>query len=79
LKKEFDTPPYSQQIQLGSQAELRCHPPKGNPEAKVSHWLKNGERIETGGDTNFIQSAAGHLLILQVTNSYAFYEQLSRQ
>jgi netrin receptor unc-5 len=62
LRKEFDTPPYSQQIELGSQAELRCHPPKGSPEARVSHWLKNGEKIE---DSNLIQSAAGNLLILQ--------------
>jgi hypothetical protein len=65
LRKEFDTPPYSQQIQLGGQAELRCHPPKGNPEAKVTHWLKNGAKIEN--DPNFIQSAEGHLLILQVS------------
>jgi hypothetical protein len=59
LRKEFDTPPYSQQIELGSQAELRCHPPKGSPEARVSHWLKNGEKIE---DSNLIQSSAGNLV-----------------
>lgn len=46
LRKEFDTPPYSQQIEVGSQTELRCHPPKGNPVAWVSHWLKNGEKID---------------------------------
>ena len=63
LRKEFDTPPYPQQIQLGGQAELRCHPPKGNPEAKVIYWLKNGVRIEN--DPNFIQSSTGHLLMLQ--------------
>ena len=62
MRKEFDTPPYSQQIEIGSQAELRCHPPKGNPEARVSHWLKNGQKID---DPNLIQSAAGNLLILQ--------------
>ena len=62
LRKEFDTPPYSQQIEIGSQAEVRCHPPKGNPEARVSHWLKNGQTID---DPNLIQSATGSLLILQ--------------
>jgi hypothetical protein len=68
LRKEFDTPPYSQQIELGSQAELRCHPPKGSPEARVSHWLKNGEKIE---DSNLIQSSAGNLvsfcLLMQIS------------
>jgi len=62
LRKEFDTPPYSQQIEIGSQAELRCHPPKGNPEPRVSYWLKNGQKID---DPNLIQSATGSLLILQ--------------
>ena len=66
MRKEFDTPPYSQQIQLGNQAELRCHPPKGNPEAKVTHWLKNEEKIDTDKDSNFIFSTAtGHLIIVQ--------------
>lgn len=27
------------------------------------HWLKNGDKVEN--DPNFIQSAEGHLLILQ--------------
>ena len=66
LRKEFDTPPYSQQIEMGRQAEIRCHPPKGSPEARVSHWLKNGDRIE---DANFIQSTGGSLLILQARMS----------
>ena len=62
LRKDFVTPPYSQQIQLGSQAQLRCHPPKGNPAARVIHWEKNGVEIN---DPNFIQSADGHLIIVQ--------------
>lgn len=65
LRRDFDTPPYSQQIQVGGQAELRCHPPKGEPEARVTKWLKDGVPIDTGSDANFIQSAAGHLLINQ--------------
>jgi len=66
LRKDFETPPYSTQIQVGSQAELRCHPPKGKPKAQVTKWLRNGVPIETGArDTNFIVSSTGHLLILQ--------------
>ena len=64
LRKDFVTPPYSQQIQLGSQAQLRCHPPKGNPAARVIHWEKNGAEIKES-ETNFIQSADGHLIIVQ--------------
>ena len=52
-------------MELGGQAELRCHPPRGEPTPRVSHWLKNGVRIEPSRDPNFIQSAAGHLLVLQ--------------
>ena len=62
LRKDFDTPPYSQQIELGSQAQMRCHPPKGNPAPRVIHWLKNGVEIN---DANFIQSADGSLIIVQ--------------
>lgn len=65
LKKEFSTPPYSQPIKLGSQTELICHPPKGSPEAKVSYWLKDGQKIDTSQDKNFIQSATGNLIIIQ--------------
>ena len=65
LRKDFVTPPYTQQIQLGSQAQLRCHPPKGNPAARVIHWAKNGVEIDPASQTNFIQSADGHLIIIQ--------------
>ena len=64
LRREFETPPYDQLIEVGGQGELRCHPPRGQPEAVVTHWLKDGAPI-AHGDSNFIQSAAGHLLILQ--------------
>ena len=62
LRKNFDTPPYSQQIELSSQAQLRCHPPTGNPAARVIHWLKDGAVID---NSNFIQSSDGHLIIVQ--------------
>jgi len=67
LRKDFETPPYSTHIEVGSQAELRCHPPKGHPTARVVSWLRNGVPIRpgVGGDTNFIISSTGHLLILQ--------------
>ena len=54
---------------MGSQAELRCHPPKGHPAAQVVSWLRNGVPIETKTDSNFIVSSTGHLLILQATLS----------
>ena len=63
LRKEFETPPYSTHIELGGQSELRCHPPRGNPPAKVTKWLRNGVPIVSG--SNFIVSSTGHLLILQ--------------
>ena len=50
---------------MGSQAQLRCHPPKGNPAARVIHWAKNGVEIDPASQTNFIQSADGHLIIIQ--------------
>ena len=37
LNKEFEVPPYSQSVELGSQVEMRCHPPSGQPKPKVSH------------------------------------------
>jgi len=69
LRKDFETPPYSTHIEVGSQAELRCHPPKGHPPAQVTSWLRNGVPIETKTDSNFIVSSTGHLLILQATLS----------
>ena len=37
LNKEFEVPPYSQSVELGSQVEMRCHPPSGQPKPRVSH------------------------------------------
>ena len=71
MRKDFETPPYSTHIEVGSQAELRCHPPKGRPAARVVSWLRNGVPIESKTDTNFIVSSSGHLLILQATLSDA--------
>ena len=68
MRKEFVTPPYSSHIQVGSQAELRCHPPKGHPTPRVIAWLKNGVPIDTGSDTNFIISSTGNVDIFDYTN-----------
>ena len=65
LRKDFETPPYSKHIEVGGQAELRCHPPRGHPTPTVSKWLRNGAAIDTASDSNFIVSSTGHLLILQ--------------
>ena len=41
LRKEFEVPPYSQSVELGSQIELRCHPPQGKPKPRVSNCWAN--------------------------------------
>ena len=88
LNKEFEVPPYSQSVTLGSQVELRCHPPSGQPRPRVSthtlqssgsslqklqlvlqiYWMKNKMEIQVERDSNFLQSADGHLIIVQVLN-----------
>ena len=65
LRKDFETPPYSSAITVGSQAELRCHPPPGRPSPAVTGWLRNGVPLDTSQDNNLILSSSGHLLILQ--------------
>ena len=62
LKKEFETPPYSQQILEGKPLELRCHPPRGKPEPTIS-WLKNGQLIDDS-DSNYIVTQEGHLIFV---------------
>ena len=44
---------------------MRCHPPRGKPTATVLGWLRNGEKINTQVDTNFIVSSSGNLLVSQ--------------
>ena len=58
-RKVFEQPPYSQKIKLGGQAQLRCHPPKANPTSHVSYWIKDGKKLDTDSDPNFIHSSAG--------------------
>jgi hypothetical protein len=62
MKSSFETPPYSTHVEVGGQAELRCHPPLGNPEPVVTAWLRNGVPIDPAKDTNFIISATGRFI-----------------
>ena len=54
---------------MGRQGELRCHPPRGKPTARVVSWLRNGVPIDANTDSNFIISSSGSLLILQAKMS----------
>ena len=64
LNKEFEVPPYSQSVQLGSQVEMRCHPPRGQPSPAI-RWLKDRQELDMG-DPNYLAAADGHLIIIQV-------------
>ena len=65
MRRDFETPPYSQQLEVGKQGQLICHPPRGKPQPQVLGWLRNGVELDTKEDTNFIISSSGNLLILQ--------------
>jgi netrin receptor unc-5 len=62
LRREFETPPYSRQVALGSQVEMRCHPPKGKPTPTIS-WTKNGEAVEK--NKNLLETGSGHLIVVK--------------
>ena len=62
LKKEFETPPYSHQSLEGKQLELRCYPPRGKPDPRIS-WLKNDKLLDES-DSNYIVTQEGHLIIV---------------
>ncbi|CAB4066622.1 UNC5 [Lepeophtheirus salmonis] len=64
LRKEFEVPPYSQNVELGSQIQLNCHPPKGIPTPRI-YWLKDRVEVQPERDSNYIQAADGHLIIIQ--------------
>ena len=66
LKKHFEVPPYSQQVALGSQVQMRCHPPKGKP-APTIKWLQNGSPISPVTNKNFIITGEGHLIVVNAT------------
>ena len=68
LRREFETPPYSRQVALGSQVEMRCHPPKGKPTPTVA-WLKNGAPVRQGG--NLLVTGAGHLIVVKTRRADA--------
>ena len=63
LKKQFEVPPYSQQVAKGAQVEVRCHPPRGKPTPRV-YWLQNGRKIDPNQDKNFLVTAEGHLIVV---------------
>ncbi|CAB4055674.1 UNC5 [Lepeophtheirus salmonis] len=63
LKKEFEVPPYSQQVSKGKQVEMRCHPPRGRPLPSI-YWAVNGRRIDPSFDKNYIVTGEGHLIIV---------------
>ena len=47
---------------LKGKASLRCHPPKANPMSHVIYWIKDGKKLDTDSDPNFIHSSAGKCL-----------------
>ena len=59
LRRDFVQAPYSNEIELGRQHELRCIPPESNPPAHVKHWLKDGKPIDASTDSNFHHSSTG--------------------
>lgn len=59
LKKNFEQSPYSVNVEMEHQTQLRCIPPQGIPPPKV-YWLKNGAVLEP--DSNIIISSEGHLI-----------------
>lgn len=64
-KRVFEQHPYSQKLKLGGQASLRCIPPRANPTSHVIYWMKDGQKLDTASDSNFIHSSAGmHLGLL---------------
>ncbi|XP_054706499.1 netrin receptor UNC5C-like [Uloborus diversus] len=62
LKKHFENQPLSTHVEIEGQISLQCLPPEGVPLPEVL-WLKNGEKIDTAKDPNFIISNEGNLLI----------------
>lgn len=65
LKKHFPHHPYSQNVELEKQIELKCLPPEGLPNPEV-FWLRNGELLETRKEgSNYIISSEGNLVIIQ--------------
>ena len=64
IRKHFTEHPYSRNVELERQVELRCLSPEGIPAPEVS-WMKNNVLIEPKKETNFIISSEGHLLIVQ--------------
>lgn len=69
IRKSFNQSPTSLRLELGSRAELRCEPPGGFPEPKLT-WHKNNAVITSdsepgisvsGGTLTFRQVALQHM------------------
>ena len=63
LRRQFEVPPYSQQVEVGSQVQMRCHPPKGRPSPSI-YWRRNEVKIDPETDKNFMMTGEGHLIIV---------------
>ncbi|XP_039482565.1 netrin receptor unc-5 isoform X2 [Drosophila santomea] len=64
IRKSFNQSPTSLRLELGSRAELRCDPPGGFPEPKLT-WHKNNALITADSEPG-ISVSAGTLLFRQV-------------
>ncbi|ESO83263.1 hypothetical protein LOTGIDRAFT_236713 [Lottia gigantea] len=62
LKKEFKTVPKSKSAPIGSKVEFSCEGPAGQPFPMIS-WHKNGKKVNTQKDKNFIVNDRGMLII----------------
>ncbi|CAG0913212.1 unnamed protein product [Notodromas monacha] len=66
LRKYFLQDPYSTNVELNGQVELKCRAPEGVPPPEVK-WLRNGAQIDfdANSDPNLILSSEGNLIIAQ--------------
>ncbi|CAJ0931334.1 unnamed protein product, partial [Mesorhabditis belari] len=62
MRKHFGTTPQSQRVHEGLTVQLQCSPPESEPKAQVI-WLKDGQPIEQGADSNIIYGNDGSLIL----------------
>lgn len=63
LRKQFRSPPFSESVELGHSAELRCVPPEGSPVPTIS-WLKNGVEVSERVSDNYMVTGEASLLVV---------------